>query len=63
LLLIGHGEYPTSCGTLNAQSIANGHFLPAGEHRGEEILIKSDGHAFILQLGRSTESYCGLCPL
>jgi hypothetical protein len=29
--------------------------LPAGEHRGEEILIKGDGHSFILQLGRSHE--------
>jgi hypothetical protein len=64
LLLIGHGKDLTSCTEhINAQAVAISHFLPTCEHRGEEILIKGDGHFFILQLGRSMESGCGLCPL
>jgi hypothetical protein len=56
--MIGHGKDPTSCTEyINAQSVANRHFLPAGEHRGEEILIKGDSHSFILHLGRSRHHF------
>ena len=58
LLLIGHGKDLSSCTKyINAQSVVNSHFLPAGEHRGEEILIKGDSHSFILQLGRSRRHF------
>jgi hypothetical protein len=43
LLLIGHGKDLTSCTEhVSAESVAISHFLPAGEHLSEEILIKED---------------------
>jgi hypothetical protein len=54
LLLIGHGKDLTRCTEhISAQPVVMSHFLPAGEHRSEEILIEGDGHFLSLQLGRS----------